>query len=78
MEPLKGVELAMVLNLFILSKNPPSMSNSLPLDPAEFTSQFDLAARQAGFKPERFGEVSGHPLLAYTKRTPGPRPAIRW
>ena len=52
------------------------MSNTLPLDPAEFTLRFEAAARKAGFKVERFGEILGHPLLAYTKRTPGPRPRI--
>ena len=52
------------------------MSNALPLDPAEFTPRFDAAARKTGFKPESFGEILGHPLLAYTKRTPGPRPRI--
>ncbi|MDB6164893.1 MAG: Succinylglutamate desuccinylase / Aspartoacylase family protein [Lacunisphaera sp.] len=69
---------ASLLILFILSKNPLSfsMSESLPLDPAEFTPRFDAAARRAGFRPERFGEVHGHPLLAYTKRTPGRRPRI--
>jgi hypothetical protein len=48
----------------------------LPLDPAVFTPQFAAAARAAGFKAESVGEIHGHPLLAYTKRTPGPRPRV--
>ncbi len=46
------------------------------LDPAAFTPAFAAAARAAGFKPEKFGEIHGQPLLAYTKRSPGPRPRI--
>ena len=30
----------------------------------------------AGFRVERFGESAGGPLIALTKRTPGPRPRI--
>lgn len=52
------------------------MDPSLPLDPTEFTPPFAEAARAAGFKATQFGEVHGHPLLAYTKRTPGPRPRV--
>ena len=40
------------------------------LEPSLFTPRFDLAARAAGFAGEQFGEIKGHPLLAYTK--PGP------
>lgn len=46
------------------------------LDPARFSTEFASAAARAGFKSTVFGEVSGHPLLAYTKRTPGPRPRV--
>lgn len=49
---------------------------SLPLDPADFTPRFDAAAKSAGFKAVQFGEINGLPLLAYTKRTPGPRPRV--
>ncbi len=52
------------------------MSSSLPLDPADFIPRFAAAARQAGFSCEPFGEVTGHPLLACTRRTPGPRPRV--
>lgn len=52
------------------------MPSSLPLDPADFIPRFDSAARQAGFKSEPYGEIDGHPLLACTRRTPGPRPRV--
>jgi len=52
------------------------VSPALPLNPAEFTPRFAVAARRAGFKSELYGEVQGHPLLAYTRRTPGPRPRV--
>lgn len=47
-----------------------------PLDPVEFTSRFADAARRARFRPEPFGAIDGHPLLAFTKRAPGPRPRV--
>ncbi|HEX2854122.1 MAG TPA: M14 family metallocarboxypeptidase [Opitutaceae bacterium] len=46
------------------------------LDPASVTARLEAAGRAAGFRDERFGEIAGHPLLALTKRTPGPRPRI--
>lgn len=52
------------------------MNPALPLDPAAFTPRFEAAARQAGFKIERYGEIHGHPLLACSRRTPGPRPRV--
>ena len=52
------------------------MSTVLPLDPADFTARFEAAARKAGFTVTPFGEIHGHPLVASTKRTPGPRPKI--
>ena len=60
--------------LSTLSKNPlrHAMSNSLPLDPAEFTPRFETAAANAGFEVDQFGEICGHRLLACTKRTPEP------
>lgn len=48
----------------------------LPLDPADFIPRFDAAARQAGFKVDTYGEINGHALNAYTKRTPGVRPRV--
>jgi len=54
---------------------PPTASN-LPLDPVDFTARFGTAAQPAGFRAEPYGEINGHPLIAYTKRTPGPRPRV--
>lgn len=50
------------------------MVPTLPLDPTDFTPRFAAAAGRVGFKSTTFGEIAGHPLLAHTKRTPGPRP----
>jgi hypothetical protein len=51
-------------------------SPELPLDPVDFTARFGAAARQAGFRAESYGEIRSHPLIAYTKRIPGPRPRV--
>jgi hypothetical protein len=45
-------------------------------DPRELLARFETAARATGFRVERFGEIAGYPLVALTKRTPGPRPRI--
>lgn len=52
------------------------MTPTLPLDPADFSPRFAAAAKVAGFRAEPYGQIHGHPLIAYTKRTPGPRPRI--
>lgn len=52
------------------------MSAALPLDPTDFTPRFAEAARTAGFTVAPFGEILGHPLLACTRRTAGPRPRV--
>ena len=52
------------------------MSSSLPLDPADFIPRFEAAARRAGFTCEPFGEITGHQLLACTRRTSGRRPQV--
>lgn len=52
------------------------MPSALPLDPADFSPRFATAAKVAGFRAEPYGEIHGHPLIAYTKRTPGPRPRV--
>jgi predicted deacylase len=44
--------------------------------PADFLREFSAAARAAGFSAERFGQVQGYPLAAYTKSSPTPRPRI--
>jgi len=51
-------------------------ASDLPLDPARFSAQFEAAARPVGFRCEPFGETHGQALLAYSKRTPGPRPRV--
>ncbi|HTL69513.1 MAG TPA: M14 family metallocarboxypeptidase [Lacunisphaera sp.] len=51
-------------------------SPDLPLDPDRFVPRFVSAAEAAGFRHEPFGEVRGHPLTAFTKRTPGRRPRV--
>lgn len=53
-----------------------SSSTPLILDPAIFLPLLETTAARAGFRLERFGEVAGNPLVALTKRTPGPRPRI--
>jgi murein peptide amidase A len=47
-----------------------------PIDPLALAERFDSAAARAGFRREIFGEVDGLPLLAFTRRTRGPRPRI--
>jgi len=47
-----------------------------PFDPGNLVSTFEQHAGQHGFRIEHFGEVPGYPLIALTKRTPGPRPRI--
>ena len=73
-----SAESAILLILFILSKNPLSFSmpGLLPLDPPVFMRRFDDAARRAGFKAPLYGGINGHPLNAYTKRMPGIRPRV--
>ena len=44
-------------------------NNAGPLDPIDFIPHFAASARVAGFHEEKFGEIDGHPLLAYTKPT---------
>ncbi len=56
--------------------SPPAVKASSPIDPAALAARFEAAARPAGFRVERFGEIAGVPLFALTKRTPGPRPRI--
>ena len=54
----------------------PDATHPLPLDPVDFSPRFAAAALAAGFKEEKFGEINGHPLLAYTKLTEATRPKI--
>ncbi|MBL9216350.1 MAG: M14 family metallocarboxypeptidase [Opitutaceae bacterium] len=52
------------------------MSQPPPLDPAAFSPRFAAAAAAAGFRTEAFGDVAGHPLQAFTRRTAGARPRV--
>jgi murein peptide amidase A len=45
-------------------------------EPRELAARLETAGRAAGFRVERFGEISGYPLLALTKRSAGLRPRI--
>ena len=46
------------------------------INPPLLVSQFEALAVARGFRSEHFGFVDACPLLALTKRTPGPRPRI--
>lgn len=52
------------------------MPSDLPLDPTLYSPRFAQAAQGAGFRAESFGEVRGHSLMAYTRRTTGIRPRV--
>lgn len=47
-----------------------------PFDPVALVARFAQAAPRAGFRVESMGSAAGVPLLALTRRTPGPRPRI--
>lgn len=53
----------------------PVKNSSIENVPA-LSAQFAEAGRAAGFLVESYGEIEGCPLLALTRRTPGPRPRI--
>ncbi|MBI4623753.1 MAG: M14 family metallocarboxypeptidase [Verrucomicrobia bacterium] len=55
---------------------PVSSPSENVIEPRSFALRLEAAARAAGFRVERFGEAAGCPLLALTRRTPGPRPRI--
>ena len=46
------------------------------LVPADYTARLSASASRAGFRVEPFAEIESVPLLALTRRTPGPRPRI--
>lgn len=46
------------------------------LDPADLLARFRSAAELQGFRVETYGDTGGFPLVALTKRAPGPRPRI--
>ena len=47
-----------------------------PFEPTELVTRFESAARKNGFRSERYGDVTGCPLIALTKRSPGRRPRL--
>src|SRR5688500_17122939 len=47
-----------------------------PFESTDLVARFESAARGNGFRCERYGDVAGCPLIALTKRTPGPRPKL--
>jgi murein peptide amidase A len=53
-----------------------SAVKAAPVYPLALAAQFEGAGAKAGFRCETFGEQGGFPLIALTKRTPGPRPRI--
>jgi len=56
--------------------DPVKASPARLLDPAEFTPRFAATARVAAFQEKQFGEIGGHPLLAYTKRATTAQPRV--
>lgn len=56
--------------------DPVKASPARPLDPADFSPRFAAAALQAGFREEKFGEIAGYPLLAYTTPGAAARPRV--
>jgi protein MpaA len=58
--------------------SPLPVKDSLPatLDPGEIVARLAAAGRAMGCEVERFGEAAACPLVALTRRTPGPRPRI--
>lgn len=53
-----------------------NIANHAPFEVARYLEDFQAAAATAGGRIEQFGAVEGFPLLAWTKRTAGPRPRI--
>jgi murein peptide amidase A len=47
-----------------------------PLNVAQLIDEIQDAARAQGFRSESFGQINHFPLIALTRRTPGPRPRI--
>jgi protein MpaA len=58
------------------STAPVKDSSKTVFEPLDLVARFEAAGRRAGFDLIRYGEAAGCPLIALTKRTPGPRPRI--
>jgi predicted deacylase len=55
----------------------PVPANQSPaFEPAALVARFECLALAQGFRVETFARVAGCPLLALTRRSPGPRPRI--
>ena len=52
------------------------MSVTPVFNPSDLIARFEQAARTVKFRVEHFGSIAGTPLIAFTKRTPGPRPRL--
>ena len=52
------------------------VKTSSPLVPLEYLTRCERAAAAQAFRVERYGEVAGFPLLAFTRRLAGARPRI--
>jgi len=53
-----------------------SAVKAAPLDPVALAARFEAAGFKAGFGSQAYGAAGGCPLLALSKRTPGPKPRI--
>jgi hypothetical protein len=53
-----------------------STVKATPFDPNDIARRFRATGQAAGFRVEQYGEIDGFPLIALTKRAPGPRPRI--
>jgi hypothetical protein len=45
-------------------------------EPTQLVARFEAAGRANGFRVECYGDITGCPLIALTKQTPGPRPKL--
>lgn len=62
----------------VSTKHPvePVKASPAAFAPADLIRRFLDAGARAGFAAAPFGEIEGFPLIALTKRTPGPRPRL--
>jgi succinylglutamate desuccinylase/aspartoacylase family protein len=57
-------------------KQPVNAVKASRLEPADVIARCRELGKAHGFRLETYGESQGYPLIAMTKRTPGPRPRI--
>lgn len=53
-----------------------SVKDSSALDPLALQTRLRTSALRQGFRVETYGKIDRFPLLAMTKRTPGPKPRV--